>query len=301
MVNALDSQTRRFLADLERINEMIERAQGEISSGRRVRTISDAPDEISHLLALRSDLNSITQIKDNLGRVKTEVDTAETTLAHAVELLDRIQVLATQGASDLTDPAARRTLGGEVEQLAARLVTLSNTQVEGRFLFSGDQDQSPAYTVDFSADPPITPYLGSASTRQVQHPSGPRFPVARTAEQIFDPADGSPSVFDSVLAVRTALLADDAEGVRTALQHVRAAATHLNSELARYGGTQNQVAEALEFASKQEVRLKGQIAEIEDADVAAAILELRDGQFHQEAALAAQGSRPRRTLWDYLR
>lgn len=301
MLSPLDNQNRQFLADLGRIQDRIDRSQREIASGRRINTISDAPDDISHLLALRSDLNSVTQVKDNLGRVKTEVDTAESTLAHAVELLDRIQTLGTQGASDITEADARRTLGDEVEQLLSRLVTLSNTQVEGRFIFSGDRDQNPAYTVDFTTTPTVSDYLGTPSTRQVQHPTGPRFAVARTAEEIFDPQDGSPSVFDSVLALRTALLANDVAGVRGSLQQVRTAGTHLNNELARYGGTQNQVAEAVEFANKQSVRLQTQISELEDADVAAAILELKESQFHQEATLAAQANRPRRTLWDYLR
>ena len=61
------------------------------------------------------------------------------------------------------------------------MVDLSNTQVQGRYIFSGDQDQTPAYQINTGTDPignGVTQLATSASTRQVEDPEGGAFPVS---------------------------------------------------------------------------------------------------------------------------
>ena len=296
-----DAHSDRFLNDLAAINQRIGRATREISSGRRINSPSDAPDEISQLLSLRSSLSSTVQSKSNLGLVRTEVDTAERALSHAVEVLDRVQVLGTQGATDLLDAEVRRTLAGEVEQLLGQLVNAANTEIEGRFVFAGDTDQTPPYTFDSTQDDAVSDYGGAPTTRQLGHPSGSRFAVSKTAHTIFEAAEPENNVFGAVNALRNALRDSDPAAVRAALAQVRTAAKHLNSQQSFYGGVQNQVTEATDYAEKQIVLLKQRISGVEDADITAAILELKDATQVQELALAAESRRPRSTLFDYLR
>jgi flagellar hook-associated protein 3 FlgL len=301
MLKGPDSHSDRFLHDLAQINNRIAKAEREISSGRRVNAPSDSPDEISYLLSLRSTLSGTEQSKANLGRVKTEVDTAEQALGHALTVLDRVLELGTQGATGTADASTRRTLSVEVEQLLGQLVNVANAEIGGRFLFSGDTDQVAPYDFDPSQNDAVTAYQGSATTRYIAHPSGSRFPVAKTADTIFKASDPKDDVFGSVNALRNALRDNDAEGVRAALANVRSAAKYLNNQQAFYGGVQNQVTEATDFAEKQIVRVKQQISSVEDADVTAAILDLNSAKQNQEVALAAEARRPQTTLFDYLR
>jgi flagellar hook-associated protein 3 FlgL len=300
MIRGPDAQSERFLNDLSQISRRLERAQREVSTGKRINTISDAPDEVGHLLSLRSELASVTQVQTNLGRVKAEIGTAEATLANAVEVMERIQSLVAQGASDLTEDRSRQILAGEVDVLLERLVGLSQAELEGRFLFAGDADQAPPYTFDRTQADPVSDYAGTGSTREIRHPSGPRFALALTAKQIFDDDDPSRNVFDAVNAARAALRSNDTTAIRAALGNLQAANVHLNSQLAWYGGVQNQVNQASDVASRQAVRIQSRISEVEDADIAKAIVEMNQASFQREAALQAQAQRPRRTLFDYL-
>lgn len=301
MLKGPDAHTEKFLNDLAAINNRIGRAQREISSGRRVNAPSDAPDEISHLLSLRSELGAMEQSKSNLSRVQTEVDAAEQALGHAVQVVDRVQVLGAQGSSDLLDADGRKTLANEVEQLLGQLVNLANTEIEGRFIFAGDTDQVGPYNFVPSELDAVSDFQGSTTTRQVGHPSGSRFPISKTATAIFDAAEPENSVFGSINALRNALRDNDVPAARLAMANVRTAAKHLNNQQAFYGGVQNQVIEATDFAAKQIVRLKQQISGVEDADITASILELTQGRQLQETALAAEARRPRGSLFDYLR
>ena len=301
MLKGPDAHSDRFLQDLSVINQRIDKATREVSSGRRINAPSDAPDEISHLLSLRSTLSATEQSKTNFVRIRAEVDTAEQALGNAIEVLDRIQVLGANGASDLIDGTTRKTLAAEVEQLSGQLVRVANTEISGRFVFAGDTDQALPYTFDPTQSSPVSAYGGATSTRQAAHPSGGRFPIAKAADTIFAAPDAADNVFDSVTALRNALQSNDAAGIRLAVANVRSASKYLNSQQAFYGGVQNQVAEASDIAEKQIVRLKTGISAVEDADITASILDLNTATQTREAAFTAEGRRPQNSLFNYLR
>jgi flagellar hook-associated protein 3 FlgL len=300
MIRGPDAQADKFLTDLARINRRIEAAQYQITSGRRINHVSDAPDDIPRLLEMRSELSMTGQVRTNLGRVQSEVDTAEQALQHAVTLMDRALTLGTQGASDMASSDQRATLSQEIGALMEQMANLASASSEGRYVFSGDADQFAPYTIDIGLDAPVSFYNGAASTREVMHPSGTLFAVAKTAQEIFDNGDPSKNVFQNLNTLRLALRDNDSDGIAQAMAAIRSAATHVTNMLAHYGITQNQVAEAVQFAYKQELRLKTQIGSVQDADLTASILELNRAKFQQETALSAQGRLRNLSLFDYL-
>jgi flagellar hook-associated protein 3 FlgL len=300
MIRGVDSRTGRFLTDIGRLQRRSERTQRMLSSGLRVNNPSDDPDMIATLLQVREDLQRTCQIKLNLDRVKTETDTAETALQGAVQLVERVRVLATQGVTDLQSAATRITIAGEVEAILVQLVAVSNSAVEGRFIFSGDSDQLQPYQLDLSQPNGVSPYGGSAATRRMRHPSGVLFPIGKTAEEIFDNPNPASNVFAATNSLRVALLADDTPAIQTALANVTTALTHLNSALASYGTSQSQVDEAVNVAAQMELRLRTQLSEMQEADLTESITELEQVQFHLETAMTVHGSIPRRSLFDFL-
>jgi flagellar hook-associated protein 3 FlgL len=300
MIRGPDAQTDKFLTDLARVARRLEKAQIQITSGRRINQVSDAPDDVPRLLQMRTELSSTEQIRTNLGRVRSEVDTAEQALRHAVDLMDRALSLATQGSTDFVSPEQRLTLSAEIATILEQMVSTSAAANEGRYLFSGDSDFAAPYSVDITLDDPVSFYNGTASTRKVMHPSGTMFAVAKTAEEIFDSADPSKSVFDTLNQVRLALRADDTDAITTGLAGLRTANVHLNNMLSSYGAVQNQVQEAVDFAHKQELRLQGQISSVQDADITSAILDLNRARFQQETSLNAQARLNKTSLFDYL-
>jgi flagellar hook-associated protein 3 FlgL len=302
MISPLDARTQRFLSDLEGINARITTAQGQISSGRRINRASDAPDEISSLLAVRSELAATQQTHSNFNRVKGEVDAAEQALQQAVNILDRVASLGAEGATDIMDPAQKKIIASELAGLEQQLVGLAGSATDGRYIFAGDFDQRAPYLFDINAAPPYGVFQGSAATRQILHPAGTRVTIAHTAQQIFEDPSTSKNVFGAVESLRQALLGGNTKAVSDALSQVRTSSVHLNNELAFYGTAQNEVASALDYSASHEIRLRTQIASTEEADLAASIVEMNQAQLHQQAVLQAEAKiQTRRTLFDYLR
>ena len=301
MIDYLDASSTRFLNSLNGISQRMDRAQRELTSGKRMNTVSDDPDQVGTLLQYRADSEMNARTQTSLGRVKTEVDTAESVMASSVRLLQQARVLTAQGSTGTATAEERASLADQLGNILQQLSTMANTTVEGRYVFSGDSDQTSPYTIDLTLAVPYSTYLGTAATRQVLTTSGTTISVSKTAQDIFDTqTPGQQSVFAAINDARLAFQANDQTAINTAAAEIDSAGTYLNVQHEFYGSAQLQVNNAIDTAQTTATRLKTQISQVEDADATAAILDLSNAILQQNAALQSRAKMPRTSLFDYL-
>jgi len=299
MLSSLRPSDEVFLANTQRLNERIDRATRQINSGKRIHSVSDDPDQIGTLYASRADLGRMEQIDRNLGQIKTEVDTAEGAMQAALKLMDRASTLGAQGNTGFATKQSREILSQEIQSVLDGMAALTQTSVQGRYIFSGDSDQ----VRPFEADPvtgELGAYGGSQATRRALHPTGASFQIARSADEIWDNPDPERNVFANLRAMRDALAADDDAAVNAAMGGLRTTSEHLNQQLAFYGTTQGRLQEATEIAKAEVTRLRVQISGIEDTDLLSASLDLNVATRDYQAALQARAKAERGSLFDYL-
>ena len=301
MLESVDSSSRQFLIAGERLTERIDRAQRQISSGKRIETASDAPDQVGELLQVRSAIAENQQTQSNLAAYKLEEDVAANALDQATSVIESVKSLTSIALNGNLSPAMQANLIEQVQSFMQDMVGVANTQVNGRYVFSGDADQSAPYQLDLTQPNGITAYAGSASTRQARHPDGSSFAIARTAPEIFDSPTAGDSVFGGMSRLLEALIANDSTQVQNALSNLQTAEDHLHTQAAFYGMAQNRIGQANDYATNRDTQLQTQLSAIQDADVTAAILELQDAQFQRQAALSARARVPPTSLFDYLK
>jgi flagellar hook-associated protein 3 FlgL len=300
MLSSLNPSAQQFVDNLNTVTERMARAQQEVSSGLKVSQVSDAPDSISLLLQAHANLSSTEQTLSNLGRVKTEVDAGEKALENAVNLFEQARTLGAQGATDTQTAASRATIAQQLDSIVQEMVGLTGTNVEGRYIFSGDTDQQAPYTYNAALVNPVSAYLGAASTRLVQHPNGTTFSVALTAQQIFDSANPANNVFTAIENLSAALTANNDPAIQAAVSALPAVGDYLNSQLASYGAIQNKVARATSLGQTLQIQMRTEVGNLQDADITQAILEMTQAQTQEQAALQSRARLPRTTLFDYL-
>lgn len=300
MVSTLNPQSQAFLNNINNIAAQMTEAQTQLSTGLKVNVVSDNPDVISTLLQARANLNSAQQIGTNLGQVATEVNTGEQALESATSLYDQVQTLSAEGTTSTQTASGRATIAQQLQSIEQQMVGLANTQVNNRYIFAGDTDQTQPYTFDSTQTDPVSAYQGSASTRTIQAADGTTFPVALTAQQIFDSTDPTTNVFTSINNMVTALNANDQTAIQTANAALPNVSTYLNSQLSFYGNAQDSVTAATTSASNMVTQLQTQISGLQDADETQSILQLTQAQTEQQAALQSFQQIPRTTLFDFL-
>jgi flagellar hook-associated protein 3 FlgL len=300
MINSLDAASQNFLAGLDQIQQRLQTAQTELTTGLQINNVSDAPSEIADIWQLNSQLDQTNQTDTNLGQVQTEVNTGESSLESAVTLVEQAETNGAQGASDTSTPATRLDLANQLGAILQQLVGIANTTVQGRYIFAGDADQTTPYSIDLTQSSPISAYQGSASTREILGPDGTAFPVALTAQQIFDSSNASDNVFTSITDLMQGLQSNNDTQISASLADVQTADTYLNQQLAFYGAVQDRVQSALTFGQNYTTQLQTQLAGVQDANEAADITNMTQAQTQLQAALQSEAQLPRTTLFDFL-
>jgi flagellar hook-associated protein 3 FlgL len=323
MQSTLNPSSALFLANVNRIERQVATANNQITSGRKINVASDAPDEIDNLLQLRANLERNTQIQSNLQLANTDALAADNAIGSAVTLLDRAIQLATSGANSISTADSRNSLAQEVASVQAQMVALSLTQVQGRYIFSGDQDNSPAYELNLLPPPdptapvdptqPVDPAActgvnqlsGAPATQQTEDPAGGTFAVSQTATQIFNTTndDGSPAgdnVFAALNSLRIGLLNNDPAAIANSLSSLRIASTHLDNMQAFYGTVENRIQDSTDFANKYGTQLQTEISDTQDADASSAAMMLTQANTQLQASFAMQAKMPTQTLFDFL-
>ncbi len=300
MLDPIDSSSQQFLLAMNSMNNRLNQAEQQISSGLKIQTASDAPDQISELLQVRSSIAQNQQIQNNLASYKLEEDTAANSLQQASTVIDDVKSAASTAVNGTLSPSMQTELVQEVEGYMQDMVGLANTQVNGRYVFSGDSDQTQPYTLDLTQANGVSAYAGSSSTRQAQSPDGSSFSLSLTGQDIFDNSTPGQSVFGALANLRTALINGDTASVQSSLSDLQTAQDHLQSEQSFYGTAQSRIAQATTDAGTKDSQLQDQLSSIQDADVTASILELQNAEFDRSAALSARAKVPPTSLFDYI-
>jgi flagellar hook-associated protein 3 FlgL len=305
MISSLDPSDQIFLVGVSQIQQRIAMTNQQLTSGFKVSVASDAPDQIDDLLQLRADQAQNAQISTNLGMEQTNAQAADGALSSAIQLMDTATQLAGEGANTSETGTSLQTLAQQVAALQTEMVNLSQTQVQGRYIFSGDLDQSPSYQVDLTAPDGVDQLSNAASTRQVENPAGGTFSPSMTAQQIFasqnpDGTDAGSNVFAALNNLRVALLANNQAGITTAQGEIQEASVQLNTAQSFYGNVENVIANASSYGATYDTQLTTEIGGIQDADATSAALQLTLDTTQLQAAFEAQGKMPTSSLFDYL-
>jgi flagellar hook-associated protein 3 FlgL len=305
MLPMISPAGERFVDTVNTIQAKLNIDQQQIATGLKVNQASDAPDQISPILQLHSDIQQNSDIQTGLNSAQAELQAADGALSSSVDLLQSASVIASQATSTDQTAATRATMAQSVQSLLSQMVSNSQTALEGRYIFSGDQDQKPLYQLDSNAAGGVDRLQVAAATKEVRGPNGSTFPVALSGNAIFDHRnpDDTPApdnVFAALNNLSVALQANDTTGIQNSITSLQSASTYLNGQLAFYGQAENRVTTALTQTGSRDVSLRSELSGMTDADLTQSITALTEGQTQLQAALSARARMPQTSLFDVL-
>ena len=306
MLTGLNPAVQNTIDSLDLLQQQLQRAQSQISSGLRITRASDEPQTVPDLLTTRSDIARVQQVKANLSSAKSEADAADTSLQDAVQALEKVATLAVQGGNSITTAQQRSILADQVSGLFAQIVTDSRAQANGIYIFSGDQPNTPPYQLDPISPTGVDQLVTAPATRLIQDATGLTFAASKTAQEIFDVRDssGNPTtgnVFAAVQTLITALQTNNLPGIQAAAAAIDSAHDYLGQQLAFYGSVQNHIASAQDLADKFQTQDQARLSTEQDTDVAATAIQLTQLNTQLNASLAAAAKQRTTSLFDFIK
>jgi flagellar hook-associated protein 3 FlgL len=186
----------------------------------------------------------------------------------------------------------RASAAKTVQNMLEEIVSLANTDVGGRFIFGGSSTDAAPFAQDgtYNGDNnPFTIKVGQASTVE----------VGKDGEAVFK----SPGmdIFQTMTDLKTALENNNVGGIQTAISELGEFFDHTNTQISDVGSKTLRMQVKENIFQDIEISKMERLSQIEDADLAAAIIDLKTKELAYQAALASSSRIMELSLTNYLR
>lgn len=296
---------RNSLADITRD---LNQASETVITGKRLNTLSDDPMDMVRAAGIKSTLDGLNQMDRGISLGNSWLAASENALTQAQDLVSESKTLALQMANAPISPENRQDAAVMVEHITEQLMSLANTRVEDRYIFSGNKTDTPSFeeeietdalgnpVLDASGDPvELIVYKGDDHPFSIKIGTDGMTEIGGVGGRIFN------QVFDTLNDLKTALESDNLEDINVAIASLDEDFTHLNSEISSVGSRMTRMDMKSTIFQEMKLDETQKLSEVEDADVIAAITRLEQMQLSYQAALSSSSKLMSMNLLDYLR
>lgn len=292
-----------FISNLRRQTEAMLQRQEQIATQKRINRPSDDPSGMGRVLAGRSTLAAIAQYTDNIKQGKTRLEFSEETLKLVNDLVQQAQGLAEGNYADGVTAEERVLAAEQVKEIYDQVLQLANSKLGGRYIFSGHQTDTEAFTRDANYN---ATYNGDDG--------GFRIPIAENVEVTVDAdgrnyfqdePDGGVNIFDELRDLIIGLEnTDHAAGsaqIRATIDPLEAAHVQIMNKRSEAGPKLYRLQATEEHWTNVKNAVKDAIGREEDVDVAQAVVELQNLETAYESTMAAASQILQTSLVNFLK
>jgi flagellar hook-associated protein 3 FlgL len=271
---------RSLLSDLGKLNEDLSKYSTQVSSGKLLNCLSDSPSGSAGLVSL-AELDADTdQYISNTSIGNLYLGVADSALNEVNNLVTSIYSKGSQASTESNSEDSRSALAYEIRSLRDQIVTLANTEVRGRHLFSGSLVSAPP----FVSEGDMISYQGNSTVNDLSVDSETDVRMNYSGEEVFG------SVFASISSLLAALDANDIAGIQAALSQISPALANLSKIRAQIGSNRSMLENVQARLESRKTGVAEQRSRIEDADMAQAAVHLKQTQTALDASLSAASS-----------
>ncbi len=199
-----DAQT----ASIDNLTATYQNQGQQLSTGKSLNAPSDDPTVIAQDLTVRADNAVQTQLGKNLSDLNSQLTAVDGALSSLTNVMQSARNLAVEGASDTVNASQRQDIAKQIDQLLQEAVGIANTQYDGKYVFAGTNVPSSVPLVQTQGSPISSVTSQGNVVQQTQElPNGTSVPTGVTLQQAFNfgATDGSPDVFQTLIALRDSL------------------------------------------------------------------------------------------------
>lgn len=295
--------SRQSISRLQTGLQMVDKAREDVSTGKRIRLMSDDPSAASEVVRSSSSLRALDQYRRNIRMGQGRAGAEEAVLDQVTNALTRGIELALAQNSSTASAQTRLIAKSEVDQLINYAVSLGNTKFGDEFLFGGTRGneqplRNPAVVTD-----PFTNLL-DASLNPV-NPSG-SIDLEISDGKFVNPNHNATEVFLNTNALQSlrdlsiALGNNNVAGINTAMASIQDANNNVQTVIGTQGARSSEFLVTMNQLDRQEVSLTEYRSDLRDIEIEKAMIELAGRQTGYQAAMTATSRVLGLSLANYL-
>ena len=271
--------------------DMMNRLQEKINSGKAFAVASDDPVNASISLGLRSSITQIDSYQNTNAQTSSWMDATDFALQQMDDVGTKAQDLILRGLNDSLGPNERaNALAPDMAGLLQQALEMGNYKQEGQYIFSGVYTNTQTFSMDNTTTPPTVIYNprpappalpppGINSTLQRTIAPNQNIPINVMGETSLKP------FIQAISDAQQALLANDTTALNNALTALQSGVTTMDQARTTTGARMRQVQTAGDYMDKAQIEAKGLLSQKEDANLAEAITMLKSQETTYQAVL----------------
>jgi flagellar hook-associated protein 3 FlgL len=277
MKSHLFRQTRQLL-----------RTQERIATGKRINRLSDDPIGMGQAMRYRTSIDKLHQFNSNINNAKFHINVVEDVLNSISELLVEAKKIAADPHRDM-----RPILAEQVNTLRGQVLQMANSRHNGSYLFAGDLTAAPPFTTDMATG--TYAYMGDNGTRDFNIGEGLNIRIEADGSAIFG------TIFETLSNLEADLLGDDTAGILSRMSELDDSIKGLNATRAINAGKYKLLQATQGFNDRFRVNTEDLLSRTEEADIAAAAIDLNIQQIAYESILATTSRIMQTSLINFLK
>lgn len=298
--------SQAMLAALQRASSSMMEAQLQVTTGKKINEFKDQPADLGALMAARNADARTADFLASAKAIRSRLDLQDTHL----EALQGAAADLKQTVMDAIANGSGTAMRAELEGAFGRIASILNTQVDGKYIYSGTRQDVPPVTVnsldELLALPAVADaFQNNAVAQTGRIDSNQVITFGRLADELGGP------VFDMLRQIAAydggpngpfaADLTQDQTAYLTGIiPQLTAASEGVTNQLAANGIAYQSAKSAVERHGDARSTLATMIADIEDVDMAEAITKLNNAQIALQASAKTFATVQGLSLLDYL-
>ena len=296
----------RASAQMGTLQNDLAKSQAQIASHKQVLNPSDAPDQAAAIARLKSIIGRQDSYGQALDSVQARLQSEDTTLKSASDVLVRIKELGIQANNDTLSTSDRRAMGTELRSLRDQLLSLANSRdVNGNFIFSGSRVSQAAFAtgstgqVIYQGDQTqMNVVVGEQRSVAMNRPGTNAFVRVVRSE---GGADTGISFFQSLDDMIDAVNSSNRTGMQRSLGETDSLLQGVLLAQASVGTSLKALEQQGNVLQDTTLTLKSALSNLEDLDYAYAITQMNKQMLSLEAAQSSFAKISQLSLFSYLR
>lgn len=129
--------SKSFLRDMNTNLKNLQILQSQMTSGKEIQKPSDNPAKVARAMQLSSSINANKQYNDNIKETINFLDTTDTALGQAGDVLKKVRELLVSAGNAAYGSDERKSIKDEINQRIGEFAQILNTSFDGKYIFGG--------------------------------------------------------------------------------------------------------------------------------------------------------------------
>jgi flagellar hook-associated protein 3 FlgL len=285
-----------LLQEVNRTRTRIDKLQSNLTTGKRINKISDDPENLTALFRFKNVIKENKHYQRNIGDALNFMTSTSQALDDAVNIMMSVKESAIRGITSIGD-SQWEAEANQVNQLLKEMVDIGNRMFNDRYIFGGSNTKDNPFVLSPDESQVIENPEGTNGILKIQYGNTQIEQYNVSGESAFkDNVD----VFQTLIDLREAIKSRDSVAVEGLLENINQSIDQLSLQNTNIGSKINRFDLYHQQYENQDIQLQEMLSEIEDTDIAKAIMELQMEETSLNATLQVLAKTFNVSLMDFI-